>query len=234
MRRLVFDIETARYPFEDLTESQQEYLLRPAQKEDDDEKRAAMEEELKRFTSLYPFTAKLLAIGFLDVEKEKTYVYYHSDEPEEEWTADSNGAVCKGLPERDLIESFWRVLGAVDQAISFNGRGFDAPFLHLRSAMLRVKPTRQLMGYRYRTDDHLDLLEMFSYYGAFRRFNLDFYCRAFGVESPKSHGVTGMDVPDLYEKGDMRTIAEYCADDVIATTALYNIWNEYLNIGGRM
>ena len=27
--------------------------------------------------------------------------------------------------------------------------------------------------------------------GAARKFNLDFYCKSFGIESPKSHGVTG-------------------------------------------
>ena len=37
-------------------------------------------------------------------------------------------------------------------------------------------------------------LALFRVDGAARRFNLDFYCKAFGIESPKSHGVTGMDV----------------------------------------
>jgi hypothetical protein len=36
MRRIVFDIETCSFPFESLSESQQEYLLRYAEKEIDD------------------------------------------------------------------------------------------------------------------------------------------------------------------------------------------------------
>jgi len=64
--------------------------------------------------------------------------------------------------------------------------------------------------------------------GAARRFNLDFYCKAFGIESPKSHGVTGMDVNTLMAEGKFREIAEYCLRDVHATVELYRIWKERL------
>ena len=64
--------------------------------------------------------------------------------------------------------------------------------------------------------------------GAARRFNLDFYCKAFGIESPKSHGVSGMDVANMLEAGKHREIAEYCLRDVHATVALYQIWKERL------
>jgi hypothetical protein len=64
--------------------------------------------------------------------------------------------------------------------------------------------------------------------GAARRFNLDFYCKAFGIESPKSHGVTGMDVNMLMAGGKFRDIAEYCLRDVRATVELYRIWKERL------
>ena len=64
--------------------------------------------------------------------------------------------------------------------------------------------------------------------GAGRRFNLDFYCKAFGIDSPKSHGVTGMDVNDLVREGRFREIAEYCLRDVQATVSLHRIWKERL------
>ena len=76
--------------------------------------------------------------------------------------------------------------------------------------------------------------EQFTFYGvsgregAARRFNLDFYCKAFGIESPKSHGVTGMDVNTLMAGGKFREIAEYCLRDVRATVELYKIWQERL------
>ena len=91
------------------------------------------------------------------------------------------------------------------------------------------------LGYRYQADPHCDLAEQLTFYGvgfgrdgAARRFNLDFYCKAFGIQSPKSHGVTGMDVNDLTAQGRYREIAEYCLRDVQATVQLYRIWRERL------
>ncbi len=74
------------------------------------------------------------------------------------------------------------------------------------------------------------MLEQFTYYGLTKKFNLDFYCRAFGVESPKSQGISGMEVKNLYDAGKIKEIAVYCGKDVIATYELYKIWDEYLNI----
>ena len=119
--------------------------------------------------------------------------------------------------------------------VTFNGRGFDVPFIYLRSALLNVPISKKnWLGYRYATEPHCDLAEQFTFYsvsgrdGAARRFNLDFYCKAFGIESPKSAGVTGMDVKDLMTAGKFREIAEYCLRDVRATVELYKIWQERL------
>jgi hypothetical protein len=64
--------------------------------------------------------------------------------------------------------------------------------------------------------------------GAARRFNLDFYCKAFGIESPKSHGVSGINMNEMVAAGQFREIAEYCLRDVQATVSLYRVWLERL------
>jgi len=137
--------------------------------------------------------------------------------------------------EVELLTAFWDVAKHYDQIVTFNGRGFDVPFIYLRSAILNVPITRKdWLGYRYAVEPHCDLAEQLTFYGvsgrdgAARRFNLDFYCKAFGIESPKSHGVTGMDVTDLLNEGRYREIAEYCLRDVRATVHLYQIWRERL------
>ena len=90
------------------------------------------------------------------------------------------------------------------------------------------------LGYRFSTDPHCDLADQLTFYsvggrdGAARRFNLDFYCKVFGIPSPKAEGVTGMDVNDLMQEGRFREIAEYCVRDVEATVSLYKIWQERL------
>ncbi|HAB17487.1 MAG TPA: hypothetical protein DCE44_13675, partial [Verrucomicrobiales bacterium] len=121
------------------------------------------------------------------------------------------------------------------QVVTFNGRGFDVPFLYLRSAVLNVPITRKdWLGYRFQTDPHCDLAEQFTFYnvsgreGAARKFNLDFYCKAFGIPSPKAEGVSGLDVNDLLANRRYREIAEYCLRDVHATVQLYQVWRDRL------
>jgi len=228
MRRIVFDIETCAYPFETLSESQREYLLRYADKEPDPEKRQMMIDDAVRYTSLYPHTSKCIVIGIYDVEKEKSYLYYES-EKKEEWKNEDENVFYKGLSEKEMIESFWRIAKRIDQFITFNGRNFDVPFIMMRSAMLGVKVTKNLMGYRY-GDEHIDLLEQFTFYGSTRKFNLDFYCQSFGIESPKSKDISGMEVKNLYEAGRIKDIAVYCSKDIYATYKLFKIWETYLNM----
>jgi len=77
---------------------------------------------------------------------------------------------------------------------------------------------------------HIDLLEQFSYHNLLKKFNLDFYCHAFGINSPKTDIENGMEVKNLFKAGKFREIAQYCYNDLVATAELYKIWNEYLNI----
>jgi 3'-5' exonuclease len=137
--------------------------------------------------------------------------------------------------ETELLNEFWEVAVRYESIITFNGRGFDIPFIYLRSALLDVRISRKdWLGYRFQVEPHCDLLEQLTFYGvsgrdgAARRFNLDFYCKAFGIPSPKSHGITGMDVGRLMAEGRAWEVAEYCWGDVQATVKLYNIWKERL------
>ncbi|RPI69976.1 MAG: 3'-5' exonuclease, partial [Ignavibacteriales bacterium] len=185
-------------------------------------------EEAIRYTSLYPLTSKIISIGIYDINFGKSYVYYESDKPEE-WVSEKN-VHYKGLNETEMLNSFWRIIEVTDQVITFNGRNFDAPFVMIRSAMNRIKPSKNLVSKKFDSSFHIDLLEQFTYFGLTRKFNLDFYCQAFCIDSPKSKGVSGIDVKNLYEAGRIKDIAVYCADDIYATYQLFKIWDEYLNV----
>jgi len=228
MRRIVLDIETCAYPFESLSESQQEYLLRYAEKETDPGKKQEQTDQAIRYTSLYPLTAKCVAIGIYDIDKNKSFVYYESAEAEE-WFSEDQQVHYKGLTEEEMLKSFWKIITVTDQVVTFNGRNFDIPFLMMRSAMLKVKSSKNLIKSRYDKKSHIDLLEQFTFYGLTRKFNLDFYCNAFGIESPKTKEISGMEVKNLYEAGRLRDIAIYCSRDIYATFQLYKIWEEYLS-----
>ncbi len=114
------------------------------------------------------------------------------------------------------------------QFVTFNGRTFDCPFLMLRSAILGIKPTRNLLPYRYSANEHCDLMEQLTFYGIFRKFNLDFYCKSFGIKSSKASGITGLDLGTLFNEGRFLEIAEYCLGDVKATTELFHRWLAFL------
>ena len=91
----------------------------------------------------------------------------------------------------------------------------------LRSALLGIAATKNLVGYRYAFKPHTDLLDVISFFGASRKWNLDFACKAFGVESPKEHGMDGFSVGPYYRSGRLREIALYCRRDVEATARLF-------------
>ncbi len=222
MASVIFDIETLGQPLESFDEIQQEYLLKFA---DTDEKR---EQEIQKF-ALSALTGRIIAIAMVNPETMGGKVFFEADQPDSFQSADGAVEFLAGS-ERDLLTRFWEMIQRFPQFITFNGRGFDCPFIMLRSAMLGVRPTRNLVPYRYETAIHCDLLEQLSFYGGVRKFNLDFYCKAFGIRSPKSEGITGLDLAPLYEAKRFREIAEYCLRDVVATAELFKRWNAYLNI----
>ncbi len=235
MARLVFDIETSALPLENFDEVQQEYLLRELEKIPEESGRAARREEILRQFSLWPFTAQVVCIAMLNADSLRGQVLFTAEDFEEDA---AEGGPVEFMPcadEMELLTAFWDVAKHYDEIVTFNGRGFDVPFLYLRSAVLNVPISRKnWLGYRYATEPHCDLAEQFTFYGvsgrdgAARKFNLDFYCKAFGIDSPKAHGVTGMDVSTLMAEGKFRDIAEYCLRDVRATVELYRVWKERL------
>ena len=125
-------------------------------------------------------------------------------------------------------KNFWKNISRYKQVVTFNGRRFDAPYIHLRSAINHVKPSRNLMPYRYDHKTHCDLLEQLTFYGSTRRFALDFYLKRFGIKSSKDDGVDGSKMTKMFHDGKRKEIARYCAKDVKATAKLFKYWEEYL------
>lgn len=236
MATLVFDIETSALPLDRFDEAQQEYLFRECGRIADETARATRRTEIQQQCSLWPFTSQVVCIAMLNADTSRGQVLFTAADYEDGDGEDAGPVefvAC--MDEVEMLTAFWDVAKHYDRVVTFNGRGFDVPFMYLRSALLNVPISRkEWLGYRYQTDPHCDLAEQLTFYGvsgrdgAARRFNLDFYCKAFGIESPKSHGVTGSDVGKLLEEARFREIAEYCLRDVKATVLLYQIWKERL------
>ena len=235
MAKLVFDIETSSLPLENFDETQQEYLFREVQKIPDEPAREARRAEIRQQFNLWPFTAQVICIAMLNADTARGQALFTADDYEPEGVEAGPVEFVPCADEIELLTAFWDVARHYDAIVTFNGRGFDVPFLYLRSALLNVPISQKgWLGYRYQTEPHCDLAEQLTFYGvsgregAARRFNLDFYCKVFGIESPKSHGVTGLDMNEMLAAGRYQEIAEYCLRDVQATVLLYQIWKERL------
>src|SRR4030042_6390383 len=219
MSRIVFDIETAG-DFDSLEKESQDYFLKNAKDERDIE-------EIKKNVNFWPFSGEIVAISLLNPESGKGKVFFQGPDGKIE-NFSEDGIDFEISTEKKILEKFWQNIKNYHQFITFNGRGFDCPYLMLRSAALKVRPTRNLMPPRYSADFHIDLLDQLTFYGAFRKFSLDFYCRSLGIESPKISGISGEKVAQYFKEGKYLEIARYCLADTRATAELYGLWIEYV------
>ena len=246
---LIFDIETVGENFDSLDKATQDSLTRWIKREagGEEEKYNVMLADLKEGLGFSPLTGKIVVIGIYDNEKGKGVVYFSTssclagrqaankqlpDKEIKEWVDDK--FTFKPKTEKEMLADFWQGAKNYGELVSFNGRSFDVPFLLIRSAVHKVKPTINLMSNRYLSSQygvrHVDLLDQLSFYGAVRRKgNLHLYCRALGIKSPKAGGITGDDVGRLFKDKEYKKIAEYNSWDLIATAELYKIWLDYIN-----
>ncbi|MDR0927023.1 MAG: ribonuclease H-like domain-containing protein [Ignavibacteria bacterium] len=237
---LVFDIETAPLEWENFSESQQEYWLRGTNTEEEIETRLS-------WRSLTPLTGRILCIGMMIIEQ-----------TEDGWNVQKKGCLSTNPDlqeteifdeilvddvkmqlsnERKVLEDFWKIMVHFHYPtlITFNGRMFDVPFIMLRSAVYQIRPPYNIMsGTKFNYPNHIDLIDELTFYspqqwGATKKFNFDFYSHSFGIVSPKSQGVNGAVVPEMFANGQIKEISEYCMRDVKATWELFLYWNEYLN-----
>ncbi len=222
MPKLVFDIETVGVDFESLDHKSQELLLVGAE---DDAERQLVRDGM----GFSPLTGFIVAIAIINPETGKGATYYIKQNDEVEEDIDGNLMVpC--ADEKEILKRFWELATHYDQFISFNGHSFDCPFLMLRSAILKVKPSVNLMQYRYGDKPHLDVYEKLTNYGAVRfKRSLHLWCQAFGIESSKDKGITGLEVAPYFRAKRCREIALYCFDDIKATARLFEYWEKYMS-----
>lgn len=234
MKTLIFDIETVGEDFRAMDATTQEVLTKWIREDAENDTEYAEElERLKGRLGFSPFTAQIVAIGTLDADSGKGGVYFQSPEKTVE-PFEENGVTFEPMDEPAMLRKFWEVAQYAQVFVSFNGRGFDVPFLVIRSAVHRIRPTKDLMSNRYLGSQrdgakHIDLQDQLTFYGVVRkRPSLHLASRAFGIGSPKAEGVTGDDVAPLFQRGEYMTIAQYNLRDLRATKGLYDVWRQYV------
>jgi DNA polymerase elongation subunit (family B) len=214
---LVFDIETLGKKFEELDETEQEYLLNNLERTEEDKEKA------KGKTAVYSIFGMVCAIGALDIGNKKGFVLSLSTKeivPEK-----ANFTYKTFTTEKELLEEFWRITPNYEQFVTYNGDNFDFPYLMIRSGINRVKMPFEIK--KWGSEKSIDLANKIRQNN--RSFQLEMLCKAFNIANPKAEGVHGGDVSALYEAGEFNKIADYVSRDAVATAELYLIWKEFMS-----
>lgn len=226
MTEIVLDIETVGPEWDELDEPTRDYLLRRARTDED---RAQLPER----TALELGLAEVVAIGMWSLPAQRGAVLLQTPQ----WAlqaADGSWSVtgfsladaktrCL-VTEQELLRAFWLGFQKADcgRLITYNGRGYDGPVIMVRSAIGGVQCGRQLVPYRYDLAEHCDLADVLGFQGSTRSmYSLDWWCRRFGIASPKEEGISGADVARLFRAGEYQEIGEYVLRDVQRTAELY-------------
>ena len=134
--------------------------------------------------------------------------------------------------EGQLIERFFSGITKYSPTIvSWNGKGFDLPVLHYRSLIHGIQAPRywetgdednsfRWNNYlsRYHTR-HTDLMDVLSGYEFRAAAPLDEVASLLGF--PGKMGMSGAQVWDSYQAGDIAGIRNYCETDVLNTYLVY-------------
>jgi len=189
MKILFFDIETV--PTE---QSLQHSGLLEAQMQLD-------EAEIIKRLSLSAATARILCLA------------YALEPP-----ADFPVAVLGG-DEREILQSFWKLATETNLFVGHNVLDFDLRFIHQRSIIHQIKPSRELPFARFRSAPIFDTMHEWSKWGR-EHVSLDLLARALGIPSPKEC-LDGSKVYPYYRAGKLAEICEYCKCDVDTVRQVY-------------
>lgn len=224
MNECVFDIETASLPDAEIPAALIEKLQDPEDPE-------AWREQL----GLYALGASVVAIGLLNPESGKGAMLYDDRHGTIESIAVPDGVniTLFGGDEEAILTHFWETVARFGRVISYNGRGFDVPFLMQRSLIRGVTISVNLMPPRFQMrSNHMDLAEVLSQFRATRPYGLAAWTQAVGLTSPKEGEVAGAQVGEFFHAGKVAPILEYCLRDVVATAALsakvQKLWSRML------
>lgn len=191
-----------------------------------EEARPGALQRVKGRLSYRPWTATVAVLGVYDVERGVGTVYDTSPRSGEETRA---AFTYRSGSEATMLADFWEGVQHYDRIVTYGGQSFLLPFLLHRSAAHGVVPTRDLLRYRYLTQQvppyHIDLQDEFTFHGVLgRRVPLPLLCRLYALPCPV---LTPAVVDAAWQAGEQASLAEKLAGELAATAALYEVWRTY-------
>jgi predicted PolB exonuclease-like 3'-5' exonuclease len=141
-------------------------------------------------------------------------------------------SLAEPLSEKEIVQRFFDGLERYSpELVSWNGGGFDLPLLHYRSLRHGTHASRYwemgdtdrdfrfnnyLNRFHWR---HLDLMDVLSGYQGSGRASLEQVALLLGC--PGKLGMSGDQVWERYQQGDLDAIRNYCEADVLNTYLIY-------------
>ena len=135
MPRLIFDIETIGADFDSLDEKSKEFLLEYAESPEE-------EQTVREGLGFSPLTGQVVAIGILNPDTDKGAVYFSDPSNKLGKFSEKDIQYIPLASEKEVLKEFWETAQLYDQFITFNGRSFDGPYMMIRSAINKIKPSK--------------------------------------------------------------------------------------------
>lgn len=205
-RRIVIDIETVPRPGIMDTWYPQWASEKYPGKEGD---------ELERMAALHAEFGMICAVAFVNaLTKDEPTVYTASSVEE----------------ETKLLERLYGVLDNESVVLlGHNIKGFDIPFFAKRymAQGFKVPLSLNFGGKKPWEIPHKDTMEIMRFAGDCS-MSLRSACLLMGIADPKGD-MCGADVYELFKKGDVAPIGEYCKGDVVAERELVKVLQEALS-----
>lgn len=129
-----------------------------------------------------------------------------------------NTFICRAGQEEPFLRKVDALFPQSSMAVTLNGRGFDAQVLRLQAQRHGLYDLRNIarIADAGRFDvAHLDLLDAYGGRGS----SLSELCGALSI--PVKTSVSGSDVNELWRRGDVRAVAHYVQEDVLASYLVY-------------
>ncbi|MFQ5975103.1 MAG: ribonuclease H-like domain-containing protein [Candidatus Hydrothermarchaeales archaeon] len=156
--------------------------------------------------SLHPAFSKVIMIGMKENDGEPFCLY--------------------GDDENELLEDFWSYIywKKPDRVVTFNGYGFDVPFIYIRSIFSGIKrqPCYEINRNKWRMEksNHYDCMLALSDGNSFHYVSLDVLCRLFEIPVSEDR-LTPKEMARHYRDKNWGPIVEYNKEDVVLTEKLY-------------
>ena len=147
-------------------------------------------------------------------------------------TRDDHMSEATDEEEARILAAFWQAVRVCDRIGSFNGAGFDIPFILRRSWLLGVRPTRKFETVPWRCatgeSNHVDVRLALSLGDAKAKGTMDLYGKL-KLGRGKTDGMDGSQVWDYWREGRVDEIREYCRGDCATTLDLLeSLYGYYL------